>query len=103
MVDFDDMHSFDFNYVCNGNDYDLNDTPDAKPLEESDATLVSGSLTHERDEVTIIHGNREEHGDGHEAAKGGCRDLEGGAEAAVQGGALFDKKGVDLCPYGAWD
>lgn len=99
----DHAHPPHLHRVGDGDGRDLDDEADAEPLQQGDAAGVAGAALHEGDEVAVVHGDGEEHGEGDEAAEGGGRDLEGGAEVAVEGGALLHEEGVDLSPDGAGD
>lgn len=96
-------HPLHLDSVGDSDGEDLDNEADAEALQESDASGVPRAALHQGDEVAIVHGDGDEHREGHEAAEGGCRNLEGGAQVAVEGGALLDEEGVDLSPDGARD
>lgn len=75
---------------------------DSHPLQQGDPSGILGAFTGEGDEEAVVDDDGDEHEDSDEGGEAGGRDLEVGADRAVEGCALLDEESVCLCNHGAW-
>ncbi|CAA7410518.1 unnamed protein product [Spirodela intermedia] len=87
--------------LCHGHDDDVQDEADADSLQEGDPPRVPGPPPHDRDEVAVVEGDRDEHGQGNKDRQAGGGDLEVRPHSPVKRHALLDEEGVYLRQHDA--